>query len=243
MALRLNNAMAPKLKVFTYPLEDCHLEPGFPDRPVQVRYKPNPQFFEPVSSLAVADFIVFPVCLSDVGVSHPADAKCVCSYLPSLPHSQQFPARHIFFLRSVGTWAPLFASAVTFQTGQHRRMLDLKVVAVPYYEEQVTELLDHSAFRLRLPGARIPKIGAFLEDWFLKPPADKVARMCAAARQAREEYLGPAAQERLVVNALHQIKNANYRLNVAQMADVELLRRVTRKSPRKRRSWKRCSMC
>jgi hypothetical protein len=84
----------------------------------------------------------------------------------------------------------------------------------------------------RLPAARILEIGSFLADWFGKTPADKVARMCAAAWQAWEEHLGPAAQERLVVNACHRIKNANYRLSVAQMADVESLRRATRNSPK-----------
>ena len=153
----------------------------------------------------------------------------------------------------------------------------MNAVAIPYYQEQVTELLDYSevvyntifagflgswpgrvdliralsqtrnvncwskgmekyhhysAFSLRLPEARIPEIGAFLADWFGKTPADTIARMCEAARQAWEEHLGPTAQERLVVNALHRIKNANYRLNVAQMADVELLRQMTRKSPK-----------
>jgi len=328
--------MEPRLKLFTYPLEDCHLEPGFPHRPVPVLNEPNPQFFEPASSPEVADFIVFPVCLTDVGASHAADGEYVYSYLPSLPHFQRFPARHIFFLPGVDTWAPLFTSAVTFRTSLHRRVLDLNAVAIPYYQEQVTELLDYSevvyntifagflgswpgrvdliralsqtsnvncwskgvekyhhhlssekraedlqayrdklrrtitvccprgaglnsirffetlaagripilisddcvlpladqldysAFSLRLPEARITEIGAFLADWFAKTPANQVAWMCAAARQAWEEHLGPAAQERLVVNALHRIKNADYRLNVAQMADVELLRRAAR---------------
>ena len=332
--------MVPGLKLFTYPLEDCHLEPGFPYRSVPVLNEPNPQWFEPVSSPEVADFIVFPVCLTDVGASHAADGEYVYSYLPGLPHFEQFPARHIFFLPGVDTWAPLFTSAVTFRTSLHRSMLDLNAVAIPYYQEQVSELLDYSevvyhtifagflgswlgrvdliralsqtrnvnswlkgvekyhhhlspekraedpqayreelrrtitvccprgaglnsirffetlaagripilisdncvlpledqldysAFSLRLPEARIPEIGAFLADWFAKTPADKVARMCAAARQAWEEHLGPASQEELVVNALPRIKNANYRLSVAQMADVEPLRRATRNSHR-----------
>ena len=89
--------------------------------------------------------------------------------------------------------------------------------------------LNYPAFSLRLPESRIPEIGVFLADWFVQTPPDKVARMCAAAGQAWEEHLGPAAQDRLIVNALRRIKDASYRLNVAQIADVELLRQATHK--------------
>lgn len=329
--------MKAPLKIFIYRMEDCHLEPGCNYRPAPVLSEPNPEFFEQVGSPAEADFIVFPIWLTDVGASHVADQEYVYSYLPKLPYFHYFPERHVFFLPGVDTWAPLFNSAVTFRTSLHRKFLDLNAVAIPYYEEQMTEAqgvedaiyhtvfvgfpgswsgrphlvkalseargitcmwrcpdhfhyhenpekraedlkayrdsfsttitvccprgaglnsirffetlaagripilisddcvlpledqINYAAFSIRLPEFRIPEIGTFLADWFVQTPPEEVARMCATARLAWEEHLGPAAKEKLIVNALHRIKDSGYRLNVAQMADVQALRRATNK--------------
>ena len=130
--------MRPRLKLFSYALEDCHLEPGFEHHAVPVLSQPDPRWFEAVTRPAAADFIVLPVLLNEVGASHVAQGDYLYSYLPRLAHFREFEAKHVFFLPGVDTWAPLFTRAAIFRTSIHRKFPDLNAVAMPYYTEQMT---------------------------------------------------------------------------------------------------------
>jgi hypothetical protein len=122
-----------KLRLFYYPVADCRLAAGHDYRPVPVLQDPSPEFWERVSQPADADFLVFPVVLTDVGVSLQEDPDYLYHSLPTLPYFAQHEARHVFFLLGVDTWAPLFFKSVFFRTSVHQKFPDLNAVAYPHY--------------------------------------------------------------------------------------------------------------
>ncbi len=141
-----------KLKLFFYDRADCQLEPGFPHRPIPVLSKPNPEFYQVVSSPVESDFIVLPVLLSDVGASRVSDQDYVYSYISTLPFFQEFEEKHLFFLPGIDTWAPLFTKATLFRHSVHRKFPDLNAIPYPYYSDLVPEqpnydnLVYHTVF-------------------------------------------------------------------------------------------------